>query len=91
MGRNSRHSAPSMSWIAAGRHRCRQEILEAGEEVAFDLKQQKLTVADESLNLVRFAGNLAVAAFFAAGKDRQRQERRDGLLAQLTEYLARGT
>ena len=57
--------------------RCRREILEAGDEVAFDLKQQKLTVADESLNLVRFAGNLSVAAFFAADKDRQRQERRE--------------
>ncbi len=70
--------------------RCRQEILEAGDEVAFDLKQQKLTVADDSLNLVRFAGNLAVAAFFAADKDRQRQERRNDLLAQLTEYLRTG-
>jgi len=67
--------------------RCRQEILEAGDEVAFDLKQQKLTVADDSLNLVRFAGNLAVAAFFAADKDRKRQDRRDEQLAQLTEYL----
>ncbi|MGH7173124.1 MAG: Eco57I restriction-modification methylase domain-containing protein [Gemmataceae bacterium] len=70
--------------------RCRQEILEAGDEVAFDLKQQKLTLADESLNLVRFAGNLAVAAFFAADKDRKRQDRRDELLAQLTEYLRTG-
>jgi hypothetical protein len=67
--------------------RTRQEILDAGDEVAFDLKQQKLAVADGTLNLVRFAGNLVVAAFFAADKDRQRQERRDDLLAQLTEYL----
>jgi len=70
--------------------RCRREILEAGDEVAFDLKQQKLALAEESLNLVRFAGNLAVAAFFAADKDRKRQDRRDELLAQLTEYLRTG-
>jgi hypothetical protein len=70
--------------------RCRQEILEAGDEVGFDLKQQKLTAADERLNLVRFAGNLAVAAFFAADKDRQRQDRRNELLDQLTEYLRTG-
>ncbi len=31
----------------------------------FLLKQQKLAVADEALNLVRFAGNLVIAAFFA--------------------------
>jgi hypothetical protein len=67
--------------------RVRQEILDAGEEVAFDLKQQKLAVADGRLNLVRLAGNLVMAAFFREEKDRKRQERRDDLLAQLTEYL----
>src|SRR5262249_2056225 len=57
--------------------RVRQEILEAGDEVPFALKQQKLAVADESLGLVRFAGNLALAAFFAGENDRQRQTRRE--------------
>ncbi len=67
--------------------RCRQEILEAGDEVPFLLKQQKLALADESLGLVRFAGNVAVAAFFAAENDRKRQTKRDELLDQITEYL----
>lgn len=40
----------------------RQEIIDAGDEVPFLLKQQKLALADESLNLVRFAGNLVIAA-----------------------------
>jgi hypothetical protein len=70
--------------------RVRREILDAGDEVAFDLKQQKLASADESLNLVRFAGDLAVVAFFGADKDKKRQERRDDLLAQLTDYLRTG-
>jgi hypothetical protein len=67
--------------------RVRQEILEAGDEVPFLLKQQKLALADESLNLVRFAGNLAIAAFFAGESDRQRQLKRDAVLGKLTEYL----
>jgi hypothetical protein len=67
--------------------RVRQEILEAGDEVPFLLKQQKLALADESLGLVRFAGNLAIAAFFAGDNDRQRQLKRDTLLGKFTEYL----
>ena len=70
--------------------RVRQEILEAGDEVPFLLKQQKLALADESLALVRLAGNLAVAAFFAADNDRKRQTRRDDFLHQLNEYLRTG-
>jgi hypothetical protein len=68
----------------------RQEILEAGDEVPFTLKQQKLAVADESLGLVRFAGNPVLAAFFAEENDRKRQTQRDGLLAQFSEYLRTG-
>jgi hypothetical protein len=69
--------------------RARQDILEAGDDVPFDLKQQKLAVADESLNLLRFTGNLAVAAFFAGANDRRRETRREDLLARLTEYLTK--
>src|SRR5262249_31499816 len=50
-------------------------------------KQQKLALADESLGLVRFAGNLVVAAFFAGDNERRRQTKRDVLLGKLTEYL----
>jgi hypothetical protein len=69
--------------------RARQAILEAGDEVAFDLKQQKLAVADESLNLVRCTANLVVAAFFAGENGRQRETRREELLARLTDYLTK--
>src|SRR5262249_17949924 len=44
-------------------------------------------LADDSLGLLRFTGNLVVAAFFAGDNDRQRESRRDGLLAKLTEHL----
>jgi hypothetical protein len=65
----------------------RKEILEAGDEVPFLLKQQKLALADESLGLVRFVGNLVIAGFFAADNDRRCQSKRDELLGAITEYL----
>src|SRR5262249_15343654 len=67
--------------------RARQDILEGGEFMSPLLKAQKLAVADESLGLIRFAGNVVVSAFFSADNDRRRQARRDDLLAQMTEYL----
>jgi hypothetical protein len=70
--------------------RLRQEIIEAGDDVPFLLKQQKLALADESLYLVRFAGNLVIAAFFAAGNDKKRKQKREELLQQFTEYLRTG-
>jgi hypothetical protein len=68
----------------------RQQIVEAGDKMAFNLKQQKLALADESLGLLRFTGNLVVAAFFTGDNDRQRHARREDLLTQLTEYLRTG-
>jgi hypothetical protein len=67
--------------------RVRKEIIEAGDEVPFLLKEQKLALADESLNVVRFAGNLVIAAFFAGDNDKQRKLKREDLLHQFTEYL----
>src|SRR5262249_20318855 len=67
--------------------RVRQEIIEAGDEVPFLLKQQKLALAEESLNLVRFAGNLVIAAFFGGDNDKKRRNNRDGLVQQLSEFL----
>ncbi len=54
------------------------------------LKQQKLALADESLNLVRFAGNLVIAAFFAGDNDKKRKLKREELLQQFSEYLQTG-
>lgn len=68
----------------------RAAILEADEFTPHTLKEQKLALADESLNLVRFAGNLVVASFFAADKDKARESKRDETLAALTEFLRTG-
>ena len=68
----------------------RYVILETGDHSPHALKEQKLKVADDSLNLVRFAGNLAVAAFFGGENDRKREGRRKDLYGVLGEYLRTG-
>ena len=65
----------------------RAEILDAGDDTPPALKEQKLGVADESLDLVRFAGDLVIAAYFGAEKDKPRQALRDQYLGQLADYL----
>jgi hypothetical protein len=70
--------------------RVRQEIIEAGDEAPFLLKAQKLALAEEGLNLVRFAGNLVIAAFFTGDNDRQRKTKREELLQKLSAYLQTG-
>lgn len=65
----------------------RREILEAGDFKSPEVKKQKLAVADERLDLVRFIGDLAIAAFFAAEKDKERKEKRTEYLQALTAYL----
>jgi len=65
----------------------RQEILEGGDYMTPLQKSEKLALAEESLGLLRFTGNLVVVAFFSADNDKKRQAKRDDLLGQLTEYL----
>lgn len=65
----------------------RREILVAGDFMNPETKRQKLAVADEQLGLVRFIGDLAVAAFFAGENDKQRKEKRAEYLQSLTAYL----
>jgi len=65
----------------------RQEILGAGDHVPHETKRQKLAVADDRLDGVRFFGNLVVAAFFGADKDKLRIERRNEFLGRVSEYL----
>ncbi|MBL8793570.1 MAG: N-6 DNA methylase [Planctomycetia bacterium] len=64
----------------------RREIIEADEFVHYLLKQQKLALAEEALQSPRLIGDLVIAAFFSADKDRQRQENRDELYGLLEEY-----
>jgi methylase of polypeptide subunit release factors len=54
------------------------------------LKKQKLEKADEMLNLVRFIGDAAVAAFFAEDKDKAREVKRAELAERIADYLGKG-
>src|SRR5262249_4045294 len=51
------------------------------------LKSQKLKLAEQALQLPRFVGDLVVAAFFEADKDKKRQQRRDELYEQLDAWF----
>jgi len=65
----------------------RREILADGERLNPLQKRDKLASADERLDLVRFIGDLTIAAFFAGDKDRQRQAIREEYLDRLIDYL----
>lgn len=64
---------------------CRREILDGGDVVSPELKRQKLDLADESLGTVREAADLVIAAFFGAGKDKERKALRNEYLGLFTE------
>ena len=65
----------------------RQEILAARDDVPYEHLRQQLDVADEQLSLARLAGDLVIAAYFSAEKDKQREQKLDELAAKLVEYL----
>lgn len=58
----------------------RQEILNAGDLVLPEMKAQQLRLAEEEVDKVRRAGDLAVLGFFSGSKPKERQEARDQLL-----------
>ena len=65
--------------------------MDLGDDITSpDLKRQRLSLAEESLNAVRFIGDTAVAAFFSADKDKAREEKRVELADRLRDYLAQG-
>ncbi|HEY1068450.1 MAG TPA: DNA methyltransferase, partial [Pirellulales bacterium] len=65
----------------------RRAILAAGDEGSDDLKRQKLNLANEGLQKVRLAGDLAIGAFFAANSEKEREAERVRRFAALGEYL----
>lgn len=67
----------------------RRELLEADDDFALpELKRQKLDLADGWLNMVREAGDLVIAAFFGADKEKGRQSLRDIYLAKFNESFS---
>ena len=70
--------------------KCRNEIRNAPEGAVDANKEQKLRSADELLEPIRFGGNLAIAAFFSADKDKKREENRGIFAGLMGEYLVSG-
>ncbi len=69
----------------------RQNLLSLGDDFTSpQLKREKLEKADELLDLVRFIGDAAVAAFFAADKDKAREAKRAELAERIADYLGKG-
>ncbi|MFN6105506.1 MAG: N-6 DNA methylase [Planctomycetaceae bacterium] len=54
----------------------RRKIIAAPEETPYTDQQQAMGVAEEALDRVRRIGDLAIAAFFAADKPKEREQRR---------------
>ena len=69
----------------------RQNLLGLGDDYGTpQLKREKLEKADELLDLVRFIGDAAVAAFFAADKDKAREAKRAELAERIASFLGKG-
>jgi class 3 adenylate cyclase len=75
----------------AGALRERQNLLGLGDDYGTpQLKRERLEKADELLELVRFIGDAAVAAFFGADKDKAREAKRAELAERISDYLNKG-
>jgi class 3 adenylate cyclase len=69
----------------------RQNLMNLGDDYGSPLlKREKLEKADELLDLVRFIGDCAIAAFFSADKDKAREAKREELAQRLAAYLGKG-
>jgi hypothetical protein len=65
----------------------RTEILEARDDVPYDLLEQKLALADEQLELARMVGDATCAVFFEHDKPKPRAAARQALVEKLQRYL----
>jgi hypothetical protein len=69
----------------------RQALLALGDDYTSpQLKREKLEAAEERLDLVRFIGDAAIAAFFSADKDKAREQKRVELAERIAAYLEKG-
>jgi hypothetical protein len=69
----------------------RQNLLGMGDDYRTpQLKREKLGKADELLDLVRFIGDAAIAAYFSADKHKAREQKRVELAERIAAYLTEG-
>jgi hypothetical protein len=65
----------------------RQQILAAAEHEPYALLRQKLASVDENLEMARLTGDVAIAAFFGADKDKARRELLESYGRKLTLFF----
>jgi hypothetical protein len=69
----------------------RKYLLNLGDDFGTpEIKREKLRKADELLDLVRFIGDAAVAAFFSAAKNKARETKRGELAERIAGALSGG-
>jgi len=66
----------------------RRKILEARDDMAYEEHERALSVADEALDRLRLVGDLVIAAWFGAEKDKDREKLRKEYLTHVEQ--ARG-
>jgi hypothetical protein len=69
----------------------RAQILDAADETPYETLAQKLAVTEEQMIDLRLAGDLSVAAFFAADKAKEREARRKDLAEKFRRARERVT
>jgi len=65
----------------------RAKILNAREDVPYKDQEQRLSVADEALDLIRVLGDACVSCFFAESKKKAREEEADRVYGLASSYL----
>ena len=67
----------------------RQQILAARDEKSYEQLRQELGGADDAMSLAKLTGDLVIAAFFSASRDRERIEQLNALARQLVKYMSK--
>jgi len=65
----------------------RQRILASRDDKPYEQLRRELDVADEALSLARLTGDLVIAAYFSASKDKDRKKTLHELGRQLVKYI----
>jgi hypothetical protein len=66
----------------------RAKILSAREDVAYRDQEQRMAVANEALNLIRLVGDACVSCFFAADKNKAREEELERVYYLASSYFS---
>lgn len=66
----------------------RAKILSAREDVAYRDQEQRMSVANEALNLIRLVGDACVSCFFAADKNKAREDELERIFGLASSYFS---